>query len=383
MLGTIGNVLVVLVVYRKRKMKTVTNHLIVNLAFADLAVLLINVPLDVAHYFNDGAWLYGGFMCHIVKPLQTMATTASVWSLVAISISRYVAIVHPLKPQLRRTHARWMILPVWVISLILVSPYMASLELKNKECVEDFESAGMDPKYYTIGIFITQYVIPLGIIAFSYIRVGRELTKNPNHDERTRNHYKETRKVLKMLIVVVVVFAILVLPLHIVQIWYDFFHGANGKYSEEIQSIALIMLYGNSFTNPIIYNACNEEFRKSFRSYFRMLIKPCAVLLLGDRLNWDDGPEILDDLGTTFNRTRSIRRSSSRREILINLNNEATGKVPQDGNNNRTNNRTNKRISFANDGNNQGTCLELTNMTNYRYSVPHGKDSLVEYVSVL
>ena len=90
-LGTIGNVLVVLVVYRKRKMKTVTNHLIVNLAFADLAVLLINVPLDVADYFNGSAWLYGGFMCHIVQPLQTMATTASVWSLVAISISRYVA----------------------------------------------------------------------------------------------------------------------------------------------------------------------------------------------------------------------------------------------------------------------------------------------------
>ncbi len=87
-LGTIGNVLVVLVVYRKRKMKTVTNHLIVNLAFADLAVLLINVPLDVADYFNGSAWLYGGFMCHIVRPLQTMATTASVWSLVAISISR-------------------------------------------------------------------------------------------------------------------------------------------------------------------------------------------------------------------------------------------------------------------------------------------------------
>lgn len=88
LLGTIGNVLVVIVVYRKRKMKTVTNHLIVNLAFADLAVLLINVPLDVADYYAGSRWLYGAFMCHIIKPLQTMATTASVWSLVAISISR-------------------------------------------------------------------------------------------------------------------------------------------------------------------------------------------------------------------------------------------------------------------------------------------------------
>ena len=85
-------------------------------------------------------------------------------------ICRYVAIVHPLKPQLRRTHARLMIVPVWAISLVLVSPYMASLEMKDGECMEDFTSAGMNPKYYTIGIFITQYVVPLSIIAFSYIR---------------------------------------------------------------------------------------------------------------------------------------------------------------------------------------------------------------------
>ncbi|CAB3995298.1 neuropeptide FF receptor 2-like [Paramuricea clavata] len=386
-LGTIGNVLVVLVVYRKRKMKTVTNHLIVNLAFADLAVLLINVPLDVAHYFNDSAWLYGGFMCHIIRPLQTMATTASVWSLVAISISRYVAIVHPLKPQLRRTHARLMILPVWAISLVLVSPYMASLDIKDGECVEDFQSAGMDPKYYTIGIFITQYVVPLAIIAFSYIRVGRELTKNPNHDERTRSHYKETRKVLKMLIVVVVVFAILVLPLHIVQIWYDFFDGASSKYNEEISSIAITMLYGNSFTNPIIYNACNEEFRKSFRSYFRILIKPCARLVLGDRLDWDNRPEIFDDLGTTFNRTRSFRRSSSRRETLVNIITRTNGEIPNRRQDNNNNNRISRRISFANDVDNairnHQTCTNHTDWTNHRRSVPYSKASLVQYVSVL
>lgn len=56
-------------------------------------------------------------------------------------------------------------------------------------------------------------------------RVGQELTKNPNQDERTQAHYSETKKVLKMLVIVVLVFAILVLPLHVIYIWKDFFHG--------------------------------------------------------------------------------------------------------------------------------------------------------------
>lgn len=63
-----------------------------------------------------------------------------------------------------------MILPAWVISLVLVSPFMASLQMKDGKCEEDFESAGMNGRYYTIGIFITQYIVPLAIIAFSYIR---------------------------------------------------------------------------------------------------------------------------------------------------------------------------------------------------------------------
>lgn len=87
-LGVIGNTLVVLVVCRQSKMRTVTNYFIVNLAIADLFVLLINVPLDIIVKFHNDKWLYGGAMCKLIQPLQTMATTVSVWSLVAISISR-------------------------------------------------------------------------------------------------------------------------------------------------------------------------------------------------------------------------------------------------------------------------------------------------------
>lgn len=88
--GTIGNTLVVLIVYRQNKMRTVTNYLIVNLATSDLFVLLINIPLDLIVTFHDGKWLYGAGMCKLINPLQTMATTVSVYSLVAISIGRYV-----------------------------------------------------------------------------------------------------------------------------------------------------------------------------------------------------------------------------------------------------------------------------------------------------
>lgn len=85
--GVIGNVLVCLVVCRQRKMKNVTNYFIVNLAVADLAVLLICIPFDFGEIVTN-FWPYGTVMCKLIYPLQTMAATASVGTLVAISVNR-------------------------------------------------------------------------------------------------------------------------------------------------------------------------------------------------------------------------------------------------------------------------------------------------------
>ena len=47
---------------------------------------------------------------------------------------------------------------------------MASLNREGGNCTEDFKAAGMVEKYYTLGLFMGQYAVPLIIIAFAYIR---------------------------------------------------------------------------------------------------------------------------------------------------------------------------------------------------------------------
>lgn len=85
--GVIGNILVCLVVCRERKMKNVTNYFIFNLAVSDLSVLLICIPFDFGEIVT-GTFPYGAVMCRLIYPLQTMAATASVGTLVAISLNR-------------------------------------------------------------------------------------------------------------------------------------------------------------------------------------------------------------------------------------------------------------------------------------------------------
>ena len=82
-----------------------------------------------------------------------------------------MAVVYPLRPQLTTRDAKKVIGVIWLFALALVSPYIAVLELNEKnECIETFEDKGLKAGAYTISIFLLQYVVPLSVIGLSYIR---------------------------------------------------------------------------------------------------------------------------------------------------------------------------------------------------------------------
>lgn len=282
--GVIGNILVCLVVCRERKMKNVTNYFIFNLAVSDLSVLLICIPFDFGEIVT-GTFPYGAVMCRLIYPLQTMAATASVGTLVAISLNRFMAVVYPLRPQLQTRDAKKVIVVIWVFALALVSPYIAVLELRDDSCQEYFQEKGLKAGAYTISIFLLQYVVPLSIIGLSYIRIGRDLRRDKgsySNDALQRDQEKEAHKVMKILTVVVIVFALLMLPNHIVFLWFDFGNGNENPHAPSIVALCQICIYANSASNPLIYNAVNEQFREGFKNYFRSWID-CILKIKGSK----------------------------------------------------------------------------------------------------
>lgn len=67
--GILGNLLVCLAVYRNRSMRTVTNYFLVNLAVADLMVLIFCLPSTVIWDVSE-TWLFGEIACKIIPYLQ-------------------------------------------------------------------------------------------------------------------------------------------------------------------------------------------------------------------------------------------------------------------------------------------------------------------------
>jgi allatostatin receptor len=85
----------VLVVAANQQMRSTTNLLIINLAVADLLFIIFCVPFTATDYVLP-FWPFGDTWCKIVQYLIVVTAYASVYTLVLMSLDRFLAVVHPI-----------------------------------------------------------------------------------------------------------------------------------------------------------------------------------------------------------------------------------------------------------------------------------------------
>lgn len=138
--STIGNILVCLVVLGTKRMRTTRNFLLVNLAVSDLTVALLCIPFDLVLKITAPNWPLGAAMCKLLWPSMTLVTNSSAVTLAVISFDRYRAIVRPTKARLTTRQTGFIIGAIWVVSLLLVLPYVFALKVIDNSCDEEWPS---------------------------------------------------------------------------------------------------------------------------------------------------------------------------------------------------------------------------------------------------
>ncbi|KAI1716982.1 7 transmembrane receptor (rhodopsin family) domain-containing protein [Ditylenchus destructor] len=122
----VANSLVFIVLYKNPRLQTVPNLLVGNLAFSDLALGFIVLPLSSV-YAIAGEWLFPETICEIFVSADILCSTASIWNLSIVGLDRYWAITSPVGYLAKRTKktACLMILSVWLSSaLISLAPLL-------------------------------------------------------------------------------------------------------------------------------------------------------------------------------------------------------------------------------------------------------------------
>ncbi|XP_029599828.1 neuromedin-K receptor-like [Salmo trutta] len=116
-----GNVIVIWIILAHKQMRTVTNYFLLNLALADTSMAAFNSFVNFV-YAAHGDWYFGLAYCKFHNFLPVTAVFASIYSMVAIAVDRYMAIIHPLKPRLSATVTGSVIGCIWGMAVVLAFP---------------------------------------------------------------------------------------------------------------------------------------------------------------------------------------------------------------------------------------------------------------------
>ena len=127
--ASLGNFLVILVVFLNpnKDLRSPFNYLVVNLSLADLIVGLITAPLGIAFHFFEGFGIINRPLRKTMYVSFFISCTASLLSLSALALDRYVAITYPLfyRSKLNAKRSLLVSAGVWTVSVLLSMIYFA------------------------------------------------------------------------------------------------------------------------------------------------------------------------------------------------------------------------------------------------------------------
>ncbi|KAM4849813.1 G-protein coupled receptor 83 isoform X1 [Urocitellus parryii] len=279
-----GNVLVCHVIFKNQRMHSATSLFIVNLAVADIMITLLNTPFTLVRFVNS-TWVFGKGMCHVSRFAQYCSLHVSALTLTAIAVDRHQVIMHPLKPRISITKGIIYIAVIWIMATFFSLPHAIcqklftfkySEDIVRSLCLPDFpEPADLFWKYLDLATFILLYILPLLIISVAYARVAKKLWLCNTIGDVTTEQYlalrRKKKKTIKMLMLVVVLFALCWFPLNCYVLLLS---------SKVIRTNNALYFAFHWFAmsstcyNPFIYCWLNENFRVELKALLSMCQRP-------------------------------------------------------------------------------------------------------------
>ncbi|XP_065293876.1 RYamide receptor-like [Dermacentor albipictus] len=273
-----GNFMVMWIVATSRRMQTVTNFFIANLAVADIIIGLFSIPFQFQAALLQ-RWVLPEFMCAFCPFVQVLSVNVSIFTLTAIALDRYRAVMSPLKARTTKLRAKFIICGIWTLAVAAALPCALALRVETQ--VESHALNLTKPFCHEVGIsrkawriynhvlVCLQYFFPLLTICFVYARMGLKLkeSKSPGNAQGARDAgiLKNKKKVIKMLFVIVALFAFCWLPYQLYNVLREVFPKIDKyKYINIIWFCTHWLAMSNSCYNPFIYAIYNERFKREF-----------------------------------------------------------------------------------------------------------------------
>jgi len=262
-IGIAGNLLVIIVVKKKRYLRTKTNFLLANLAASDLMANVLAYTVGIARAFPMPSRTLGLFLCKI-NSYYPAASFCSILTLTVIALERYNAIVKPLSNGLkfRKRTLRYFIVAIWILSIAAVTPLVYFDEYSSEQlCVRTW-SVHWNFTFWTCAIVLA-IALPVMVIIYCYFHIIRTLYFGPKiipMNIPNEVDAQEKKKVIKLSIIVTSIIIIAFTPFSIVRQLE-----IHGPVPNEVTVLALSLILLSSVLNPFIYAFQSTNYRQAFK----------------------------------------------------------------------------------------------------------------------
>ena len=286
----LGNIFVILIVYKNRDLRKTINYFIVNMAFSDLVLTLIVLPVEITRFVTDAKhWHVSGMLglisCKLFYFVSLVSLHVSSQSLVWIAIDRFVAVVFPMKLGLISSKIRSIaIVSTWMCAGFFCSPMLISSKLvadgNNTFCVESNMKSYLLNKNSAIVAYIwfqfaLLIVAPLVVTTVLYTAIAitlkmqkRALAGTPPNAQR--HAMKKRKQAIKMAVAIMVLFYLCVTPqtlIYFIPHWRP-----SCAIQRVVHFVSSFTFYLSTTINPIICLSFVESYRRGLRN----ILCPCV-----------------------------------------------------------------------------------------------------------
>lgn len=305
-IGIPGNLISIGALARSPRLRNATTTFIINLCVADAIFCSFSIPLS-ASTFLQGRWVHGDALCVLFPLVRYSNVAVSLLSVVAITVNRYVLIVHPQKYKsvYKKHWIALMVVIIWLFSFVCLLPPLLKVWGKfgfdpTVGTCTILKVNGRSPKVF---LYVFAFVMPSLAFVICYSRIFWVVRKaHRNVKERRPDITLETRgkmeggsksprillqqlrekfhtssseisgkrkkqltkdiRLLRMILVIFFTFVICYLPVTIIKI--------TRKEDDlpVINILGYVSIYFSSCINPIIYVLMSQEYRQAYKKCF-------------------------------------------------------------------------------------------------------------------
>ncbi|XP_066539938.1 C-C chemokine receptor type 4 [Hoplias malabaricus] len=204
----LGNGLVLFIIYKFERLRTVTNIFLINLVVSNL-IFSISLPFNAVYHTSE--WIFGTVICKMVGSTNTLGFYSSVLFLTLMTFDRYLAVVHVVvaNKQRHNCYAVTTTAVVWSVSVLgSLEPYFSLTVEDDPELGKICEDHDPDNKIMsTYPQFVLFFLFPLVVILYCYIRIGLRVVMT---------RVKGRHRTVKLIFVIVVLFFLCWTPYNVI-----------------------------------------------------------------------------------------------------------------------------------------------------------------------